>query len=178
MTLAKDLHDWGRRAVLLANYALAFALELRKSTENLSQVSRVAKRLLLAPTCMSFEGKPRLACRASVEYVKVVRHCSLTRDRWRAEFDGGDRWTGRAGCCPIGDKNVAEEKRRRKHFLVTLRIGKESSADHNPDDGASKLLETPVNFDKSGRCNIQKTDVFMYTSVILYFYYKKDAECL
>jgi hypothetical protein len=28
---------WGRRAVPLLNYTLAFALELRKSTENLSQ---------------------------------------------------------------------------------------------------------------------------------------------
>jgi hypothetical protein len=41
ITSAEDLHDWGRRAVPLLNYTLAFALQLRKSTENLSQGSRV-----------------------------------------------------------------------------------------------------------------------------------------
>jgi hypothetical protein len=34
--LAEGLHDWGMRAV-----PLAFALQLRKSTENLSQGSRL-----------------------------------------------------------------------------------------------------------------------------------------
>jgi hypothetical protein len=41
ITLAEGLHDWGRRAVPLLNYTLAFALQLRKITENLSQGSRV-----------------------------------------------------------------------------------------------------------------------------------------
>jgi hypothetical protein len=41
ITSAEGLHDWGRRAVTLLNYTLAFALKLRKSTENLSQGSRV-----------------------------------------------------------------------------------------------------------------------------------------
>jgi hypothetical protein len=41
ITSAEGLHDWGRRAVLLLNYTLAFSLQLRKSTENLSQGSRV-----------------------------------------------------------------------------------------------------------------------------------------
>jgi hypothetical protein len=41
ITLAKGLHDWGTRAVPLLNYALAFALQLMKITENLSQGSRV-----------------------------------------------------------------------------------------------------------------------------------------
>jgi hypothetical protein len=40
-TLTEGLHDWGRRAVTLLNYNLAFALQLRKSTENPSQGSRV-----------------------------------------------------------------------------------------------------------------------------------------
>jgi hypothetical protein len=31
---AEGLHDWGRRAVPLLNYTLAFALQLRKSTED------------------------------------------------------------------------------------------------------------------------------------------------
>jgi hypothetical protein len=34
--LAEGLHDWGMRAVPLFSYTLAFALQLRKSTENLS----------------------------------------------------------------------------------------------------------------------------------------------
>jgi hypothetical protein len=41
ITSAEGLHDWGRRAVPLLNYTLAFALQLRKRTENLSQCSRV-----------------------------------------------------------------------------------------------------------------------------------------
>jgi hypothetical protein len=41
ITLAEGLHDWGRRAVLLLNYTLSFALQLRKSTESISQCSRV-----------------------------------------------------------------------------------------------------------------------------------------
>jgi hypothetical protein len=39
--LAEGLHDWGMRAVPLFSYTLAFALQLRKSTENLSQGSRL-----------------------------------------------------------------------------------------------------------------------------------------
>jgi uracil DNA glycosylase len=34
--LAEGLHVWGRQAVLLLNKILAFASQLRKSTENLS----------------------------------------------------------------------------------------------------------------------------------------------
>jgi hypothetical protein len=41
ITLAEGLHDWGRPTVPLLNYTLAFALQLRKSTENLSQNNRV-----------------------------------------------------------------------------------------------------------------------------------------
>jgi hypothetical protein len=41
ITSAEGLHDWRRRAVPLLNNTLAFALQLRKSTENLSQGSRV-----------------------------------------------------------------------------------------------------------------------------------------
>jgi hypothetical protein len=41
INLAEDLHDWGRRAVPLLNYTLAFAFQLRKSTENLRHGSRV-----------------------------------------------------------------------------------------------------------------------------------------
>jgi hypothetical protein len=46
----------------LLTYTLAFALLLRKSTENLSQGSRVATGILVAPTWLSFEGQPLLAC--------------------------------------------------------------------------------------------------------------------
>jgi hypothetical protein len=45
-----------------SHYALAFASQLRKRTENLSQGSRAARVLLVAPTWLSFEGLPRLAC--------------------------------------------------------------------------------------------------------------------
>jgi hypothetical protein len=41
ITLAEGLHDWKSGAVPLLNYALAFALQQRKSTENLNQVGRV-----------------------------------------------------------------------------------------------------------------------------------------
>jgi hypothetical protein len=37
----EGLYDWGKRAVPLFYYTLAFALQLRKSTENLSQGNRV-----------------------------------------------------------------------------------------------------------------------------------------
>jgi hypothetical protein len=47
--LAEGLHDWGMRAVPLFSYTLAFALQLRKSTENLSQdTNRLLYRLLLS----------------------------------------------------------------------------------------------------------------------------------
>jgi hypothetical protein len=39
ITSAEGLHDRGRRAVPLLSYTLAFALQLRKITENLSQGS-------------------------------------------------------------------------------------------------------------------------------------------
>jgi hypothetical protein len=52
----------GRRAVPLFNYALVFSLQLRKSTENIGQGSRAATGLLVAPTRLSFEGQPWLAC--------------------------------------------------------------------------------------------------------------------
>jgi hypothetical protein len=38
---ASCLHDGGRRAVPLLNYTLEFALQLKKSTENFSQGSRI-----------------------------------------------------------------------------------------------------------------------------------------
>jgi hypothetical protein len=43
---AKGLHDWGMRAMPLFSYTLAFALQLRKSTENLSQSSRLVSASL------------------------------------------------------------------------------------------------------------------------------------
>jgi hypothetical protein len=48
--------------VSLLKYILAFALQLRKSTENISQGSRAATVPPVAPTWLSFEGQPRLAC--------------------------------------------------------------------------------------------------------------------
>jgi hypothetical protein len=57
----------GRRALPLLNYILASALELRKSNENFSQGSQEATGLLVAPTWLSCEGQPRLACWKSVE---------------------------------------------------------------------------------------------------------------
>jgi hypothetical protein len=53
---------WGGGPCPLYHYALAFALQLRKSTENFSQGSRAAWGLLVAPTWLTFEGLPRLAC--------------------------------------------------------------------------------------------------------------------
>jgi hypothetical protein len=52
--------------VALLNYTLASALQLSKSTENLSQGSRVATGLLIALTWLSSEGQPQLACSMSV----------------------------------------------------------------------------------------------------------------
>jgi hypothetical protein len=48
--LAEGLHDWGMRVVPLFSYTLAFALQLRKSTENLNQGSRLVFRLVVAST--------------------------------------------------------------------------------------------------------------------------------
>jgi hypothetical protein len=64
--VAEGLHDWWRQAMPLLNYTLAYALQLRKSTENLSQGSRAATGLLVALTWLSFEGRPRLVCCTSV----------------------------------------------------------------------------------------------------------------
>jgi hypothetical protein len=47
ITLAEGLHDWSRQAVPLFNYALTFALLLRKSMKNLSQCSRVVADFVL-----------------------------------------------------------------------------------------------------------------------------------
>jgi hypothetical protein len=56
----------GRRTVPLFNYALEFALQRSKSTENLGQGGRAATGLPVAPTWLSFEGQPRLASWTSV----------------------------------------------------------------------------------------------------------------
>jgi hypothetical protein len=66
IALAEDLIEFWRWAVPLSNCALAFALQLRKSMENVSQDNRAVKRLFLAPTWLSLQGQPRLACRSSV----------------------------------------------------------------------------------------------------------------
>jgi hypothetical protein len=42
--LAEGLYDWGGGPCPFFNYTLAFALQLRKSTENLSQGSRLVLR--------------------------------------------------------------------------------------------------------------------------------------
>jgi hypothetical protein len=52
----------GRRAVPLFSLRHEIALQLRKSMENLSQGRGAATGLLDAPTWLSFEGLPRLAC--------------------------------------------------------------------------------------------------------------------
>jgi hypothetical protein len=56
--LAEGLHDWGMRAVPLFSYTLAFALQLRKSTENLSQGSRLVFRLVFASTATRTSETP------------------------------------------------------------------------------------------------------------------------
>jgi hypothetical protein len=48
--LAEDLNAWREGEPGLFNYILAFALQLRKSTEHLSESSRAATGLLVAPT--------------------------------------------------------------------------------------------------------------------------------
>jgi hypothetical protein len=53
---------WGGGPCPFSHYALAFALQPRKSMENLSQGSRAARGLLVAPTWPSSEGQPRLSC--------------------------------------------------------------------------------------------------------------------
>jgi hypothetical protein len=58
---------WSRRRALpLFSSTLAFALQLRKIKENLTQGSRIATGLLIAQTSLYFEGQPRLACWTSV----------------------------------------------------------------------------------------------------------------
>jgi hypothetical protein len=47
VTSSEGLRDWGRRAVPLLNYTLAFALKPKKSPENLSQRGRVVGDYLL-----------------------------------------------------------------------------------------------------------------------------------
>jgi hypothetical protein len=39
--LAEGLHDWGRRAMPLLDFILAFALQLSKNTQNFSRGNRV-----------------------------------------------------------------------------------------------------------------------------------------
>jgi hypothetical protein len=51
--LAEGIHDCGGRAMPLLNCTLAFALQLRKSTENFSQCSWIVSTLLV-PTWPSF----------------------------------------------------------------------------------------------------------------------------
>jgi hypothetical protein len=65
ITSAEGVYDWGRRAVPLLNYTLAFPLQLRKSTENLNQGSRVVGDYALRWLGWLY-GQPRLACWASV----------------------------------------------------------------------------------------------------------------
>jgi hypothetical protein len=47
--LVEGLHDWGGWVMLLLTYTLAFALQLRKITENLRQGSRVVRNQVLSP---------------------------------------------------------------------------------------------------------------------------------
>jgi hypothetical protein len=61
ITSAEGLRD-GEAGRAPFELCLAFALQLRKSTENLSQGGRVTTGLLVVPTWLSFEGQPRLAC--------------------------------------------------------------------------------------------------------------------
>jgi hypothetical protein len=58
---AECLHGWGRRAMSLLNYTLAFEIQLRKSTQNLSQVWRVVRNhSLLWFGCFSGAAKTGL----------------------------------------------------------------------------------------------------------------------
>jgi hypothetical protein len=61
--LAESLNDWGRRAVSLLNFTLKFALQLRKSTENLSHdysLRRLGRRLGLGwPAEHQYTSVPR-----------------------------------------------------------------------------------------------------------------------
>jgi hypothetical protein len=47
ITVAEGLHVWGRQAMPLLNFTLAFTLQLRKRMENLSWVIQVVKDCLL-----------------------------------------------------------------------------------------------------------------------------------
>jgi hypothetical protein len=62
ITSAEGLRDGGGWTCPFSHYALAFALQVRKSTENLSQGSRAARGQLVAQTWLSFEGLHRLSC--------------------------------------------------------------------------------------------------------------------
>jgi hypothetical protein len=56
----------GRRGVPLFSLCPGIRLKTEKNTENISQGRRAAIELFVAPTWLSFEGLPRLACCTSV----------------------------------------------------------------------------------------------------------------
>jgi hypothetical protein len=62
VALAESLHGWEKKSVSLLNYTVAFALQLKKSTENLSHGNRVVKTALAAATWLSFERQPQVVC--------------------------------------------------------------------------------------------------------------------
>jgi hypothetical protein len=76
ISLAEDLHDWGRRAVPVLDYTLAFSLQLRKNTGNLTQGSRVAKRLHVTPTWLS--SRDSLGWPAARQFTSITRGTSVS----------------------------------------------------------------------------------------------------
>jgi hypothetical protein len=62
--LAENLRACGRFVTLL-NYTMLFALQLRKSKENLSEISRIVL-ILIMTSLVPYYWKHRLACTASV----------------------------------------------------------------------------------------------------------------
>jgi hypothetical protein len=81
ITLAEGLHVWGRRAESLLNYTLAFALQLRKSTQNLSQGSRVVG---------DYSSKPKLIqiiFKNSVCTAKKTQFFTITKIIWITLFE-------------------------------------------------------------------------------------------
>jgi hypothetical protein len=79
--LAEGLHDWGRQAVLLLNYTLASAYQLRKSTESLSQGSRVAVNQSLHRLGCHFRGKVDWPAEHQFSSVKGCKSVPLNENR-------------------------------------------------------------------------------------------------
>jgi hypothetical protein len=112
VTSAEGFRDGEAGRAPFSHYALAFALQLRKSTENLSQGSRAAWGLLVAPTWLCFERLPRLACWTS-------DHPSFAGDFSQPLVGTG---AFRVAAEFISDSEVLYITKERTHKFITIEV--------------------------------------------------------